>query len=106
MNIKLEWFNCAALPEWEAGLHQMLLEATSGHLISQASIRIEETPGSRDRFHLVGMLRLQGPDVIACGDGETFDDALLHLAAQIRDGLQALPSRQNSYQTAQVLELS
>ena len=94
MKIKLEWFNCTGLPAWEAGLHQMLQEYTSGHQISQASIRIEENPESRERFHIVGLLRMQGPDVIACGDGETFDEAMLQLGAQIRHGLQNLASRQ------------
>lgn len=94
MIIKLEWFNCTALPAREAGLHQMLHEMPGCRQVSETRIRIEETPHNRERFHLVGMLRMRGPDVIAQGDGETFDDAMLMLGASIRTGLRNLPARE------------
>lgn len=89
MIIKLEWFNCTALPQWEAQIHHMLEEAAQQKSISHASIRVEDTPGTEPRYHLVTLLRMPGPDVIVHGDGHTFEDAMLNMGARLRRTLRS-----------------
>ena len=89
MIIKLDWYNCTALPQWEAQIHQMLEEATQHQSISHASIRVEDTPSSEMRFHLVTLLRMPGPDVIAHGDGHTFEEAMMNMGAKLRRTLRS-----------------
>jgi hypothetical protein len=102
MIIKLDWYNCTALPQWEAQIHHMLEEAAHYKTISHASIRVEDTPGTELRFHLVTLLRMPGPDVIAHGDGHTFEEAMLNMGARLRRTLRSRALNEQRPATAPV----
>ncbi len=89
MIIKLDWYNCTAHPTWETQIHQLLEEAAHLQPVSHATVRVEEMTGGDMRFHLVTALRMSGPDILAHGDGSTFDEALLEMSAKLRRGLRS-----------------
>jgi hypothetical protein len=88
MIIKLEWFSCNPTQKWEAEIHQMLEEMATLKQISLASVRVEELTQSSQKYHLTTILRMPGPDVLAHGDGFTFEEALKKMADKIRHTLQ------------------
>ena len=94
MIIRIDWFNCNALPKWDAKIHKMLEEIVElKPQISHASVRTEEIPDAGQRFHLVTMLRMPGPDIIAHGKGQTFEEAMLKMATKIRRTLTTRTSK-------------
>jgi len=99
MIIKLDWFNCKAVPEWEAQIHYMLEKASAAKQISVASVRVEEVSGSEQQYHLTTMLRMPGPDVIAHGDGPTFDEAMQKMSVKILHHLQTQAANANELKT-------
>ncbi len=88
MIIKLDWFSCNSSPKWDAQIHKMLEEMGALKAISHASVRVEEISEGSPRFHLTTMLRMPGPDVLAHGDGQTFEEAILKMSGKIRHTLQ------------------
>jgi hypothetical protein len=79
MIIQIDWFGCEPNSNRELHIHKTLESLNSIKPISRASLRIEETPKSSPAFHLVLILSMPGPDVLAHGIGHTFDEALRKL---------------------------
>lgn len=79
MIIQLDWFGCEPNSNRELHIHKTLETLNSIKPISRASLRVEEQAKSSPAFHLVLILSMPGPDVLAHGIGHTFDEALRRL---------------------------
>lgn len=81
MITKLDWFGCSPNAAWETQIHQTLQILAEIKPISRASMRVEEVETSAEPFHLTLMLSMPGPDVLAHGRGNSFQDALQQLTS-------------------------
>lgn len=93
MTIQLDWFGCEPHAQKEKKIHHTLEVLHSMKSVTRASVRVEEHPESSPPFHLSIMLSMPGPDVVAHGTGQTFDEALLKLEAAAKKALDTRASK-------------